>query len=52
MSSKLISVLIDGKQITVKKLEVKDSLDVVRKTKLSEKITNENLFTLESGDRI
>ena len=51
MSSKLISVYIDGKQVTVKKLDLKETLDSVRK-KLAEKISNSNLFALEGGDKI
>ena len=51
MSSKLISVYIDGKQITVKKLDLNDTLDSVRK-KLTDKISNSNLFALEGGDKI
>jgi GTP-binding protein EngB required for normal cell division len=47
----LISVYIDGKQVTVKKLDLKETLDSVRK-KLAEKISNSNLFALEGGDKI
>ena len=43
MATKLVSVFIDENQITVKKLDPNDSLDVVRK-KLADRISNSNLF--------
>jgi hypothetical protein len=45
MATKLVSVFIDENQITVKKLDPNDSLDVVR-------ISNSNLFRLDGGDKI
>ena len=51
MATKLVSVFIDENQITVKKLDPNDSLDVVRK-KLADRISNSNLFRLDVGDKI
>ena len=51
MATKLVSVFIDENQITVKKLDPNDSLDVVRK-KLADRIFNSNLFRLDGGDKI
>lgn len=51
MATKLVSVFIDENQITVKKLDPNDSLDVVRK-KLADRISNSNLFRLDGGYKI
>ena len=51
MTSKLISIYLDGQQLTVKKLNLNDSLDKVCKV-LSEKINDSYLFQLENGDKI
>ena len=51
MSSKLITIYVDGNQLTVKKLDMNDTLDKIRQ-KLADKISESNLFTLESGDKI
>ena len=51
MATKLVSVFIDENQITVKKLDPNDSLNVVRK-KLADRISNSNLFRLDGGDKI
>ena len=51
MSSKLITIYVDGTQLTVKKLDLNDTLDKIRQ-KLADKISESNLFTLESGDKI
>ena len=51
MSSKLITIYVDGTQLTVKKLDLNDTLDKIRQ-KLADKISESSLFTLESGDKI
>lgn len=51
MTSKLISIYLNGQQLTVKKLNLNDSLDKARKL-LAEKINNSYLFQLENGDKI
>ena len=51
MSTKAISVFINGSQVTVKKLDLGETLDSVRK-KLADKISEANLFTLADGDKI
>ena len=51
MSSKLISIYLNGNQITVKKFDTKSTLDQIRKN-INDKINDSILFTLESGDKI
>ena len=49
--SKLIAVYVNGNQLAIKKLNFKDSLDIIR-TNISDKISDSTLFTLESGNII
>ena len=51
MSSKLVSIYLNGEQITVKKLCLSDTLKNIRE-KLSDKINDSYLYTLENGDKI
>ena len=49
--SKLISVYLDNNQLTVIKLKLNDSLDLIRKN-IFKKVPENSLFTLENGDKI
>ena len=51
MSSKLVSIYLNGNQITVKKLNLNEKLSNIRSL-LSDKIDDSYIFTLDSGDKI